>query len=85
MEKEYVLLSEQGLHARPATNFVRFCSSLPFSVYLIYKDFKADAKSIMAVMSIGLSKDSVFKIRVESDNPDHLKQVDQYLKENHLV
>ncbi|MBN2299605.1 MAG: HPr family phosphocarrier protein [Acholeplasmataceae bacterium] len=85
MEKEYILIAEQGLHARPATNFVRFISSLPYSVYLIYKDFVADAKSIMAIMSIGLSKDSVFKIRIESENPDHLKQVDQYLKENHLV
>ncbi len=85
MEKEFVLISEQGLHARPATNFVKYISSLPFSVYLIYKDFVADAKSIMAIMSIGLSKDSTFKIRVESDNPEHLKQVEQYLKENHLI
>ncbi len=85
MEKEYVLIAEQGLHARPATNFVRFVSSLPYGVFLIYKDFVADAKSIMAIMSIGLSKDSIFKIRIESENPEHLKKVEQYLKENHLV
>ncbi|MBU1141158.1 MAG: HPr family phosphocarrier protein [Firmicutes bacterium] len=85
MEKEYVLKAEQGLHARPATNFVRFISSLPFTVYLIYKEFIADAKSIMAIMSVGLSKDSHFKIRIESENPEHLKQIEQYLKENHLI
>ncbi len=85
MEKEFVLKAEQGLHARPATNFVRFMSSLPFTVYLIYKDFVADAKSIMAIMSVGLSKDSVFKIKIESENSEHMKQVEQYLKENHLI
>ncbi len=85
MEKEFVLKAEQGLHARPATNFVRYMASLPFTVYLIYKEFVADAKSIMAIMSVGLSKDSVFKIRIESDNPEHMKQVEQYLMENHLI
>ncbi|MCF7930166.1 MAG: HPr family phosphocarrier protein [Acholeplasmataceae bacterium] len=85
MEKEFVLKAEQGLHARPATNFVRFMSSLPFTVYLIYKDFVADAKSIMAIMSVGLAKDSVFKIKIESENHEHMKQIEQYLKENHLI
>lgn len=85
MEKEFVLKAEQGLHARPATNFVRFMSSLPFTVYLIYKDFVADAKSIMAIMSVGLAKDSVFRIKIESENHEHMKQIEQYLKENHLI
>lgn len=85
MEKEFVLKAEQGLHARPATNFVRFMSSLPFTTYLIYKDFVADAKSIMAIMSVGMSKDSVFKIKIESEDGEHMKQIEQYLKENHLI
>lgn len=85
LEKTYTLVSESGLHARPATNFVRFMSTLPSSVYIIHKDFVADAKSIMAVMSMGLSKGATFKIRVDSDQVSVLNDVEQYLKVNHLI
>jgi len=85
MEKQYVLTAENGLHARPATNFVRFMSTLPSNVYLIHKDFVADAKSIMAIMSMGLSKGASFKIRVESDNHDVLDEIEAYLIENQLI
>ncbi|MBU1141950.1 MAG: HPr family phosphocarrier protein [Firmicutes bacterium] len=85
MEKKFVLTAENGLHARPATNFVRFMSSIPASVYLVHKDFVADAKSIMAIMSLGLSKGSSFTMRVESENPIYLKQIEDYLKENLMI
>lgn len=85
MEKLYVLKAENGLHARPATNFVRFMSTLPTNVYLIHKDFVADAKSIMAIMSMGLSKGATFKIRVESENEEILTEIEGYLTENELI
>lgn len=85
MEKLYVLKAENGLHARPATNFVRFMSTLPTNVYLIHKDFVADAKSIMAIMSMGLSKGATFKIRVESENEEILTEIEDYLTENELI
>lgn len=85
MDKKFVLKAENGLHARPATNFVRFVSTLPVRVFLIYKDFAADAKSIMAILSIGMSKGSEFLIRVESENPEHMKLIEQHLKENQLI
>ncbi len=85
MEKKFVLTAENGLHARPATNFVRFMSSIPANVYLVHKDFVADAKSIMAIMSLGLSKGSSFTMRVESDNAIFLNQIEDYLKENQMI
>ncbi|PKK89562.1 MAG: phosphocarrier protein HPr [Tenericutes bacterium HGW-Tenericutes-6] len=85
LEKSYTLVSETGLHARPATNFVRFMSTLPSNVYIIHKEFVADAKSIMAVMSMGLSKGATFKIRIDSDQTSVLNDVERYLKENHLI
>jgi len=85
MEKKFILVAENGLHARPATNFVRFMSSIPANVYLIHKDFVADAKSIMAIMSLGLSKGSSFVMRVESENPLYMKQIEDYLIENSMI
>jgi phosphocarrier protein HPr len=85
MEKTFILKADNGLHARPATNFVRFMSTLPSNVYIIHKDFAADAKSIMAVMSMGLSKGASFRIKVESENQDVMSQIEAYMLENHLI
>ena len=85
MDKKFILKAENGLHARPATNFVRYVSTMPVRVFLIYKDFVADAKSIMAILSIGMSKGAEFLIRIESENPEHMKQIEQHLKENQLI
>jgi phosphocarrier protein len=75
MEKTFILKAENGLHARPATNFVKFVSTLSANVYLIDKGFVADAKSIMAILSLGLSKGTEFIIRVEPDDEEILNKV----------
>ncbi len=85
MDKTFVLKSESGFHARPATNFVRFVSALPVSVYVIHKGFVADAKSIMAILSLGMPKGDSFSIRVESDNPIYMDKIETYLKEHLMV
>jgi phosphocarrier protein HPr len=85
MDKTFVLKSETGLHARPATNFVRFISELPASIYLIHKDFIADAKSIMAILSLGLAKGETFTMRVESHDPEIMKSIELYLKDHNLI
>lgn len=85
MERTYTLTSETGLHARPATNFVMFIASLPVDVQLIHKDFIADAKSIMAIMSLGLAKGEVFKIRVRDDHVGYLDKIEDYMRINQFI
>ena len=85
MERTFVLTSETGLHARPATNFVKFMQSLPGEVLLIHKNFTADAKSIMAIMSLGLTKGESFKIYVRDEDASYLDQIESYMRLNHLI
>lgn len=85
MERTFVLTSETGLHARPATNFVKFMQSLPCEVLLIHKNFTADAKSIMAIMSLGLAKGESFKIYVRDEDASYLDQIESYMRLNHLI
>ena len=85
MEKEFKLISETGLHARPATNFVRFMSTLPANVYIIHKDFVADAKSIMAVMSMGLAKHATFVIRIDPPSEEIMQKIEQYMREQNFI
>jgi phosphotransferase system HPr (HPr) family protein len=85
MERTFVLTSETGLHARPATNFVKFMQSLPIEVLLIYKNFSADAKSIMAIMSLGLAKGEHFNISVKDEHALYLDKIEDYLRLNQLI
>ncbi|HAX02895.1 MAG: hypothetical protein A2Y45_05640 [Tenericutes bacterium GWC2_34_14] len=85
MERTYVLTSETGLHARPATNFVKFIASLPVEVHLIHKNFTADAKSIMAIMSLGLAKGEVFRLRVADEHQAYLDKIEDYMRLNQLI
>lgn len=85
MERTFVLTSETGLHARPATNFVKFMQSLPIDILLIHKNFSADAKSIMAIMSLGLAKGERFKISVRDEEASYLDKIENYMRLNHLI
>jgi phosphocarrier protein HPr len=85
MDKTFILKSETGFHARPATNFVRFVSALPVNIYVVHKNFVADAKSIMAILSLGMPKGDSFIIRVESDNPVFMHQIESYLKDHLMI
>ncbi len=85
MERTFVLTSETGLHARPATNFVKFMQSLPGEVLLIHKNFTADAKSIMAIISLGLAKGESFKNYVRDEDASYLDQIESYMRLNHLI
>jgi phosphocarrier protein HPr len=85
MDKTFILKSQTGLHARPATNFVRFVSALPVNVYLVYKEFVADAKSIMAILSLGMPKGESFIIRIDSSDPKYMNQIETYLVEHLLI
>lgn len=60
--KEFEITSEVGLHARPATLLVQEASRYASEVELEHNDKKVNVKSIMGVMSLGLSKGSAFKM-----------------------
>ncbi|MFA5525904.1 MAG: HPr family phosphocarrier protein [Acholeplasmataceae bacterium] len=85
MEKSFTLISETGLHARPATQFVMFINELPIDVWIVHKDFVADAKSIMAVMSLGLAKGASFNIRILDEHQAYLDKIETYLKEHGFI
>jgi len=60
--KEFEISSEVGLHARPATLLVQEASRYASDIELEYNDKKINVKSIMGVMSLGLSKGNKFTL-----------------------
>ena len=65
MEKTVKILNEQGLHARPASIFVKTASKFKSTVSIVHGTGVANAKSIINIMSLGLKKDEEIKIVTE--------------------
>jgi phosphocarrier protein len=67
-EKTVKILNEEGLHARPAANFVKEANAFTAEVEVIVDGNPTNGKSIMGLMALGLTKDS--PITIKADGPD---------------
>ena len=65
MEIIIKILNEQGLHARPASIFVKTASKFKSTVSILHGNEVANAKSIINIMSLGLKKGEEIKIITE--------------------
>jgi len=62
LEKNIKILNEQGLHARPASIFVKTAGKFISTVSIVHANKVANAKSIISIMSLGLKKGEEIKI-----------------------
>lgn len=68
VSKEVVVKSSTGLHARPATLLVKKASSFKSDVSVEFNGKKANVKSLIGVLSLGITKDSTIKVIVSGDD-----------------
>jgi phosphocarrier protein len=68
MEKEFIIANEQGLHARPATQLVNLANGFKSDIKITYNGVIVDLKSIMGVLSLGVTRGSTVIIRSEGDD-----------------
>ena len=64
-----------GLHARPATYFIQKANSYRSSIWVENSDRRANAKSLLGVLSLGISTKGDI-ITVLADGPDEEAAVD---------
>ncbi|MBE8951418.1 MAG: HPr family phosphocarrier protein [Quinella sp. 3Q1] len=65
--------NKTGIHARPASVFVQKASSFKSKVQIKAKGKTVDAKSILMIMSMGLTKGT--EITLVADGPDEKEAV----------
>ena len=66
--KEFHIVAETGIHARPATLLVQTASKFTSEITLEYKGKSVNLKSIMGVMSLGVGQNADVKISAEGDD-----------------
>lgn len=77
---KYVVIADTGIHARPATLLVQVAGKFTSEIFIEYKDKKANLKSILGVMSLGIGKGADISISAEgSDEDDALQSIKELL------
>lgn len=54
--KEVIVTNPVGLHARPATFFIQKANEFKSNIWLEREDKKVNAKSLLGVLSLGISR-----------------------------
>jgi phosphocarrier protein len=64
MERNFVITNEEGIHARPATHLVQKANAFKSDITLTYDGVSTDMKSIMGVLSLGVTKGSLITVTI---------------------
>ncbi len=72
-KKDVTIQNEKGLHARPATFFIQKANSYKSSIWVENSERKANAKSLLGVLSLAVSKGDV--VTLIADGVDEAEAV----------
>lgn len=67
-ERETTVGPEEGLHARPAAQFVKAAKQFSSEIVVIKGDRKANAKSSLKIMTLGAKKGDTIVILAEGED-----------------
>ena len=73
--KEVEVRNPEGLHARPATFFIHKANTFKSSVWVENGDRRANAKSLLGVLSLGIGKET--NITIIADGADEETAVNE--------
>ncbi|UQS86415.1 phosphocarrier protein HPr [Nicoliella spurrieriana] len=84
-QRQFKIIAETGIHARPATLLVQSASKYSSDINLEYDGKKVNLKSIMGVMSLGVGQNAEITISADGDDEkDALDAVTATLKKEGL-
>ncbi|BDA78931.1 phosphocarrier protein HPr [Leptospira kobayashii] len=72
-----------GLHARPASLFVKVAASFPCEIFVIKDDIEVNGKSIMGLMMLALGAGVEFSVKADGNREDEaLSAIEKLVKNN---
>lgn len=72
--RDVTIVNDVGLHARPATFFIQKSNSYKASLWIEKDDRRVNAKSLLGVLSMGITKGTV--VTIIADGDDEMDAVD---------
>ncbi|MDF2999913.1 MAG: hypothetical protein K0Q48_32 [Bacillota bacterium] len=84
VERSILINNKTGLHARPASNLVKAAKQFQSKINIIKDDRSFEAKSMLAILSAGIVKDTKIRLVCEGeDEEDALKNLTEIIESNH--
>ena len=68
ISRQVTITNSSGLHARPATFFIQKANSYKASIWVEKEDRKVSAKSLLGVLSLGITKGT--QVTIIADGAD---------------
>lgn len=80
---KYVLTDPDGIHARPAGEFINLIKELGVSVTISLGDKRADAGKIFEIMKLGAVRGDELNFSISgNDEEKACEQIEAFLKDN---
>ena len=73
VKKDVLVQNQVGLHARPATFFIQKANEFKSSIWVEVEDRKINAKSLLGVLSMGITKGT--RVSIIAEGPDEEEAV----------
>ena len=70
IKRKVTLLNELGLHARPASKFVKLASRFKSQIYVIKDGVEVNGKSIMGLMMLAAESGSILTLKVFGEDEE---------------
>ncbi|MFW6154141.1 MAG: HPr family phosphocarrier protein [Planctomycetota bacterium] len=67
-QRDVTIVNKQGLHARPAMQFVDTANQFDSAITVVHGDKQMDAKSIMSVMQLAAAMGTTLRLIAEGDD-----------------
>ncbi len=84
-EKQFLITDEAGIHARPASALVGSLSKFQSDITMEFNGKKVNLKSILGVMSLGVSSGSTVTIAADGEDEEQaIAQITEVMKNEGL-
>lgn len=70
VSKTIIVENQVGLHARPATFFIQKSNEFKSSIWIDKEGRKVNAKSLLGVLSLGITKGTQIEIIADGDDEE---------------
>lgn len=75
IKKTYEITNESGIHARPATTLVGTTDKFKCDVTLVHDGKNIDFKSIIGVLSLGISRGQIISLIYDGEDENEAAQI----------
>ena len=81
--QEITVKNEVGLHARPATFFIKKANEFKSSVWVEKEERRVNAKSLLGVLSLGIAKGTVITLIADGvDEQEAVAALNELIENN---